>query len=78
MLSIKGSNLKKRLLFVWGVELLLGIAFLLLFWLGLPNSGFCEVFVRIEGAVGVTVVSGLVLLAALLDGVITQKLRAKK
>ncbi|MDE6585652.1 MAG: DUF3592 domain-containing protein [Clostridia bacterium] len=75
LLSIKGSNFKKRFSFVWGTQILLGIVFLLLFWLGLPNSNFGEVFARIEGAVGVTVVSGLVLLVTLLDGIITYKLR---
>lgn len=71
LLSIKGSAFKKRLAFTWGTEILIGIAFLLLFWLGLPNSNFGEVFVRIKGAIGVTVVSGLVLFAALIDGIIT-------
>ena len=32
LLSMKGTSFKKRLLFVWGVEILLGVAFLLLFW----------------------------------------------
>ena len=73
LLSIKGTSYKKRLLFVWGIEILLGVAFVLLCWLGLPHSSFGEIFVRIEGAVGITVVSGLVLCAALLDGIITRK-----
>ena len=77
VLSIKGSSIFKRLLFVWGILILLGIAFLLLFWLGLPNSGFGEIFARIEGAVGVTVVSGLVLLAFLTDVLLTKILTAK-
>ena len=76
-LSIKGSTFKKRLLFVWGIVILLGITFLLLFWLGLPNGDFGEVFARIEGAIGVTVISGLALLVALLDGIITYKLHSK-
>lgn len=77
LLCMKGSTFKKRFLFVWGTEILLGIAFLLLFWLGLPHSGFGEVFVRIKGAVGITVVCGLVLCVALLDGLITRKLHWK-
>lgn len=77
LLSIKGSSFKKRLAFVWGIEILLGIAFILLFWLGLPNNGFGAVFVRIQGAVGIAVISQLVLLATLLDGIITYKLRSK-
>ena len=77
LLSIKGSSIKKRLLFVWGVEFLLGITFLLLFWLGLPHSGFGEVFVRIEGVVGVTVILGLVLFVTLLDVLLTQILHVK-
>ncbi len=72
------STFKKRLKFVWGAEVLLGITLLLLFWLGLPNSGFGGVFMRIEGAVGVTVVSGLVLLVSVFDGIITYKLHSQK
>ncbi|MDE6058913.1 MAG: DUF3592 domain-containing protein [Clostridia bacterium] len=78
LLSTKQSTFKKRLLFVWGAEILIGIVFLLLFWLGLPHSGFGEVFRRIEGAVGITVVSGLVLLAAFIDGLIAYKFRSIK
>ncbi|MDE7163343.1 MAG: DUF3592 domain-containing protein [Clostridia bacterium] len=77
LVSIKRSTFKKRFIFVWGMEILLGIVFLLLFWLGLPNSGFGEVFVRINGAIGVTVVSCLVLCVTLLDGIITYKLNSK-
>ena len=73
LLSIKGSSFKKRLLFVWGVEILLGITFLMLFGLGLPNSGFGEVFARTEGAIGLTVVCGIVLCFTLIDGIITYK-----
>ena len=78
LLSLKGSSFKKRLTFAWGAELLLGAMVLLLFWLGLPNSGFGEVFLRIKGAIGVTVISGLVLCVAALDGVITHRLRSKR
>ena len=78
LVSIKGSTFKKRCIFVWGMEILLGILFLLLFWLGLPHSGFGEVFTRIEGAIGVTVVSCLVLCVTFIDGIITYKLNSKK
>ena len=74
-LRIRGSTFLKRLLFVWGAEVLFCVAFLLLFWLGLPHSGFGEVFVRIKGAIGMIVISGLVLLATLIDGVIAYNLR---
>lgn len=77
LLSIKGSSFTKRLLFVWGIDILLGITFMLLFWLGLPYSGFGEVFDRIEGAVGLIVVSCLVALVTVLDAVITFKLNKK-
>lgn len=76
-LSIKGSTYKKRLLFVWGILIVLGVAFLLLFWLGLPYSEFSEVFARIEGAVGVTVICGIVLLVALLDVILSKILRVR-
>ncbi|MBD5131067.1 MAG: DUF3592 domain-containing protein [Clostridiales bacterium] len=72
-----GTTFLKRLLFVWGAEILLGIIVLLLFWIGLPNSGFGEVFTRINGAIGVTVISGLVLLIALIDGIVTHHLHSK-
>lgn len=77
LLSLKGSTFGKRLLFVWGAEILLGITFILLFWLGLPHSGFSEVFARIKGATGLAVISQLVMFVALLDGLITCKLRKK-
>lgn len=76
LLSITVNTFNKRLAFVWGIEILLGVAFLLLFWVGLPYSGFGEVFVRIQGAVGVTVVLGLVLCAVLIDGIITCRLKS--
>lgn len=66
-----GSSFIKRLLCVWGAEILLGVAVLLLFWLGLPNSGFGEVFTRIDGAVGIIVVLGLVVTVIGIDGIIT-------
>ena len=71
------STFKKRFLFAWGVDILLSIVFLLLFWLGLPNSGFGEVFTRIRGAVGVTVVMGLVVLVMSFDALLTGILRSK-
>ncbi len=74
LLSMKRSTFKKRCVFAWGMEILLGTVVLLLFWLGLPHSGFGEVFLRIKGAVGVTVVCGMVLCVTLLDGIITRKL----
>ncbi len=75
LLSIKRSTFKKRCFFAWGMQILLGTVFLLLFWLGLPHGGFGEVFLRIKGAVGVTVVCGMVLCVTLLDGIITRKLK---
>ena len=76
-ISIKGSSFKRRFLFVWGAEILLGIAVVLSFWAGLPFSGFGAVFLRIRGAIGVTVVTGLVALVSLLDLIITRKLLTK-
>ncbi|MDE6241835.1 MAG: DUF3592 domain-containing protein [Anaeroplasmataceae bacterium] len=77
LLSMKESNFKKRFLFVWGIEVLLGISFLLLFWLGLPRDGFAEVFVRIKGARGVAVILGIVFCATLIDGIVTYRLYSK-
>ena len=74
-LASKGSSFIKRFLFIWGAEILLGVSVMLLFWTGMPHSGFGEVFARNSGAIGVTVVCGLVLLATLVDGAITLKVR---
>ena len=76
LLSVKGTSFKKRLAFTWGIEILLCVAVLLLFWLGLPNSGFDEVFIRIRGAIGVTVMLGLVTCATLIDGIVSHKLHS--
>lgn len=74
-LASKGSSFIKRFLFIWGAEILLGVSVVLLLWTGMPHSGFGEVFARNSGAIGITIVCGLSLLAALVDGVITLKLR---
>lgn len=66
-----GSSFIKRLLCVWGAEILLGVAVLLLFWLSLPNSGFGEVFARINGAHGIVAVIGFVVAVIGVDGIIT-------
>ena len=60
LVSIKGSTLQRRFIFVWGIEILLGFVVVLSFGAGLPLSGFGEVFRRIRGAVGFTVVTCLV------------------
>ncbi len=75
-LARKGSSFKKRFLIVWGAELLLGITILLLFWSGTPHCGFGEAIIRNSGSIGVIVVCGLVLLATLVDGIITFKVRS--
>lgn len=69
--TAKGTSFRKRLLCAWGVELLLAMAFLLMFWLGLPRSGFAEVFTRIQGAVGLAVISQIVLIVTVIDGLLT-------
>lgn len=77
-LARKGSSFTKRFLFIWGAEILLGVTIVLLFWTGMPHARFGEVFARNSGAIGVTVVCGLPLLATLVDGIITLKLRPYK
>ena len=77
LLSLKTSTYKKRFLFTWGIEFLIGIAFILLFWLGLPHSGFGEVFIRVRGAVGITVILGLIMMACIINGIVTYKLSKK-
>ena len=76
LLNAKRGSFKKRLAFTWGTEILLSVAVLLLFGLGLPNSGLGEVFIRIKGAVGVTVILGGIVCAALIDGIVSYKLRS--
>ena len=68
----------KRFLRVWGVEVALCVVFLLLFWIGLPNSGFGAVFTRVDGAVGITVICGLILLCTTIDGIVTYKLHSHR
>ena len=77
-LSAKGSTFSKRFFIVWGAEILLGLAVLLLFWTGLPHSGFGAVFTRIRGAACVLAVTGVASVACLLDGVVTGVLRSKQ
>lgn len=76
LLARKGSSFKKRFLIVWGLELLLGITILLSFWAGMPHCDFGEVLVRNSGTIGLIVICGLVLLATLVDAVITFKVRS--
>ncbi|MDE7107373.1 MAG: DUF3592 domain-containing protein [Clostridiales bacterium] len=76
LLGMIGTSFKKRLCFVWGLEISLGIALFLLPWIGFPNSGFGEVFARVEGSIGIIVVCGLVLLAMSADGAIMHYVRS--
>lgn len=73
LLSNIGTSFGKRFLFVWGALIALAAVILILFWLGLPHSGFGEVFRRINGAVGIAVVSQLVLFAAIVDAALSHK-----
>ena len=77
LLQERESSYKKRVLYIWLPAFICCVAAVLMFWIGLPNSGFGEVFSRIDGAVGFTVSGGLVLLAAGLDGIISKKLSKK-
>ncbi|MDE5563324.1 MAG: DUF3592 domain-containing protein [Clostridiales bacterium] len=70
LLGALGTSFLKRLCFVWGMIILLGIALFLLPWVGFPNSSFGEVFSRMDGAVGIIVVCGLAFLAMCADGAI--------
>ncbi len=75
LLGILGTSFLKRLCFVWGFEILLGIALFLLPWIGFPNSSFGEVFSRVDGSIGIIVVCGLVFLAMCADGAIMYAVR---
>ena len=75
LLSFFGTSFLKRLCFVWGFEILLGIALFLLPWIGFPNSSFGEVLSRVEGSIGIIVVCGLVFLAMCFDGGIMYHVR---
>ncbi|MDE6618169.1 MAG: DUF3592 domain-containing protein [Clostridiales bacterium] len=70
LLGALGTSFLKRLCFVWGMIIVLGIALFLLPWIGFPNSSFGEVFSRMDGAVGIIVVCGLAFLAMCADGAI--------
>ena len=76
LLGLIGTSFVKRLCFVWGMEILLGVALFLLPWIGFPNSGFGEVFSRIDGSIGIIVVCGLVFVAMCADGVIMHEARS--
>ena len=68
LLGVLGTSFLKRLCFVWGMIILLGIALFLLPWVGFPNSSFGEVFSRVAGSIGIIVVCGLAFLAMCADG----------
>lgn len=68
LLGALGTSFLKRLCFVWGFEILLGIALFLLPWIGFPNSSFGEVFSRVDGSIGIIVICGMAFLAMCVDG----------
>lgn len=79
LLQERESSYKKRVLCIWLPAFVCCVAAVLMFWIGLPHSGFGEVFSRIEGVVGFTVSGGLALFAAGLDGVVSRRLlRSRK
>lgn len=68
-----GKTYVNRVLCAYLPVFLSGIVFVLLSWIGLPGGGFGEIFTRIRGAAGFTVVAGLVLAAGIADGVLSRK-----
>ncbi|MDE6028721.1 MAG: DUF3592 domain-containing protein [Clostridiales bacterium] len=75
LLGLFGTSFLKRVCFVWGMIILLGIALFLLPWIGFPNSSFGEVFSRVDGSVGILVVCGLAFLAMCVDGALMYHVR---
>ena len=69
--SGRNGSFFKRLLWGYLPVLLLGVAFILLFGLGLPEGGISQVFVRFQGAAGYAAVAGISLFAAAVDAAIS-------
>lgn len=73
----KGLKLKHRLLITWLPIAAICVVSALLFVFGLPNGGISELFVRVGGAIGYTVIAALACVAAAVDTIICKNIRDK-
>lgn len=73
----KGLKLKHRLLITWLPVAVICIVSALLFLIGLPSGGFSELFVRVGGAIGYTVIAALTCICTVVDILISKKKREK-
>lgn len=73
----KGLKLKHRLLITWLPVAVICIVSALLFLIGLPSGGLSELFVRVGGAIGYTVIAALTCICAVVDILISKKKREK-
>lgn len=61
------STCKKRFLRIWLPIFIACVTFVLLFWIGLPNSNFGVVFKQIDGAIGYVVIACISVLVSIFD-----------
>lgn len=73
----KSLKLKHRLLITWLPVAVICIVSVLLFLIGLPNGGLSELFVRVGGAIGYTVIAALTFICAFVDILKSKKMREK-
>ena len=70
----KGRGLKYRLLITWLPIAVICVVSVLLFWAGLPYGGFAEIFKRVGGANGYTVMCAISCIAGAADAIISKKM----
>ncbi|MDE6075444.1 MAG: DUF3592 domain-containing protein [Clostridia bacterium] len=67
----------KRILCMWLPVFATCVLHILLCWVGFPNSSFWTAYLRTDGAIGYTVLAGLALVGAAIDGAITKRFKPK-
>lgn len=72
------STFKKRFLTIWLSIIIVCISVILMFWIGLPNRAFSEVFEYIDGSIGYAVIACLSALVSIFDGFISLKCKYNK
>ena len=73
----KGFGFVKRILCMWLPVFAACVLSILLCWTGFPNSSFGTAYLRTDGAIGYTVLAGLAVVGAAIDGAITKGVKSK-
>ncbi|MDE7163623.1 MAG: DUF3592 domain-containing protein [Clostridia bacterium] len=73
----KGFGYFRRILCMWLPVFAVCVLHVLLCWAGFPNSSFGTAYLRTDGAIGYTVLAGLALVGAAIDGAITKRFKPK-